>query len=116
VLTVRIHLTMTIPHDLGLFIRYQTAADRAFHKAHTELVKAQKEREKSEIGFEPQNAVQPAAPPAEPEIEPKTTPITCIRTDFAAEPAASVAPDAQLAAEITTAAPNSTNAFVKNAA
>ncbi len=56
VLTMRIHSMITIPHDLGLFIRYQRAADSAFHKAHTELVKAQEkrkksEREASEIGF-----------------------------------------------------------------
>ena len=44
-----------IPHELGLLIRYQTAADRAFHKAHTELLKIQKERKKLEIGFVPQN-------------------------------------------------------------
>ena len=47
---------LTIPKDLGLLIRYQTTADRAFHKAHTELLKVQKERKKSEIGFVPQNA------------------------------------------------------------
>jgi hypothetical protein len=51
-----------MPKDLGLLIRYQTASDRAFQRAHTELVKAQKERKKSEIGFEPQNAEQPTKP------------------------------------------------------
>src|SRR5689334_8323078 len=34
----------SLPAQLGLLIRYQTTADRAFHKAHTELVKAQKQR------------------------------------------------------------------------
>src|SRR6202011_718456 len=48
------------PHDLGLLIRYQTASDRAFHRAHTELLKAQKERKKSEIGFVLQKAEKPA--------------------------------------------------------
>ena len=47
---------MTIPKDLGLLIRYQTTADRAFHKAHAELLKVQKERKNSEIGFVPQTA------------------------------------------------------------
>ena len=51
-----------IPLGLGLLIRYQTSAERAFHRAHTDLVKTQKERKKSEIGFEPQNAGQSAAP------------------------------------------------------
>ena len=44
-----------IPTELGLLIRYQTAADRAFHKAHAELLKIQKERKNLEIGFVPQN-------------------------------------------------------------
>jgi hypothetical protein len=51
-----------LPHDFNLFIRYQTAAERAFDRAHTELIKAQKEREKSEIGFVSQTA-DPAPPP-----------------------------------------------------
>ena len=54
-----------IPKTLGLLIRYQTSAERTFHRAHTELVKTQKERKKSEIGFEPQNASQPPRPMAE---------------------------------------------------
>ena len=53
-----------IPKTLGLLIRYHAAAERAFHRAHTELVKTQKERKKSEIGFEPQNASQPPEPVA----------------------------------------------------
>ena len=65
----------SVPHgfihkDLGLLIRYQAAADRAYHKAHSELLKAQKEREKSGIGFEPEKAEAPsecaAASPQEP--------------------------------------------------
>lgn len=66
-----------MPADLGLLIRYQQAADRAFHKAHAELVKAQKEREKSEIGFDSQSpAVQAEMPcdqptnPPEPDRKP----------------------------------------------
>ena len=58
------------PHDLGLLIRYQTAADRAFHKAHNELVKAQKERKKSEIGFVLEIAGTPAATPVKPDCKP----------------------------------------------
>jgi hypothetical protein len=56
--------TFGIPKTLGLLIRYHAAAERAFHRAHTELVKTQKERKKSEIGFEPQNASQPPEPVA----------------------------------------------------
>ena len=48
-----------VPKNLGLLIRYHTSAERAFHRAHNELVKTQKERKKSEIGFVPQNAAQP---------------------------------------------------------
>jgi hypothetical protein len=51
------------PADLGLLIRYQTAADRAFHRAHAELVKVQKERKKSEIGFVPEIPEEPAPTP-----------------------------------------------------
>ncbi|HEY3841157.1 MAG TPA: hypothetical protein VGL72_31515 [Bryobacteraceae bacterium] len=58
-----------IPTELGLLIRYQTAADRAFHKAHTELLKLQKERKKLEIGFVSETAEEaPAGSPADPEI------------------------------------------------
>jgi len=60
--------------DLGLLIRYQTAADRAYHKAHGELLKAQKERLKSEIGFESQTPA--AAPEAAPKTPETTPPIT----------------------------------------
>lgn len=59
-----------IPANLGLLIRYHTAAERAFHRAHNELVKVQKEREKSEIGFEPQKASQPPKPAASPSPQP----------------------------------------------
>jgi hypothetical protein len=71
------------PKDLPVLIRYQTTADRAFHKAHNELVKTQKQREHSQIGFEPQafgEAVgtappQPVNPPHDP---PKKAPIISI--------------------------------------
>src|ERR1039458_5232265 len=33
----------SIPKDLGLLIRYQTSAERAFHRAHTDLVKTRSE-------------------------------------------------------------------------
>jgi hypothetical protein len=61
-----------IPQHLGLLMRYYTTADRAFHRAHNELIKAQKQRKKSEIGFEPQKAAEPA---------PKTPPET-VTEDF----------------------------------
>jgi len=38
--------------DLELLIRNDSTAERNSHKAHAELVRAQKERQKSEIGFE----------------------------------------------------------------
>ena len=63
-----------IPKELGLLIRYQTSAQNAFHKAHNELVKAQKERKKSEIGFEPKSPSQAVA--NQPENDPKIVPIT----------------------------------------
>jgi hypothetical protein len=64
-----------VPKHLGLLIRYYTSADRAFHRAHNELIKAQKQRRNSEIGFVPQNAVQT---PPEPQ---KWTPET-VTEDF----------------------------------
>jgi len=52
------------PVQLGLFIRYQTTAERSFHKAHTELLKVQKNRQNSKIGFESKKPeVAPEAPP-----------------------------------------------------
>jgi hypothetical protein len=85
--------------DLGVLIRYRTSAENAFHKAHNELVKTQKERQKSEIGFEPQNAGQTADPPPDqPKTGPKTASLACVHTDFPAEPATS-------ATEITPEAP-----------
>ena len=50
--------------DLGLLIRYHQSSDRGFYKARNELLKSQKERQKSQIGFESQNAAQPAETPA----------------------------------------------------
>jgi hypothetical protein len=65
-----------VPANLGLLIRYHTAAERAFHRAHNELVKVQKERRNSEIGFEPQESPEPAdIPPAPPKTGPKTAPM-----------------------------------------
>ena len=63
-----------IPKELALLIRYRTSSENAFHKAHNELVKAQKERAKSEIGFEPKEAAE--APAGQPENSPKVVPIT----------------------------------------
>jgi hypothetical protein len=86
----------SIPKDLALLLRYQTAAERAFHKAHSELLKAQKERKKSEIGFESQNAAKLSdRASAKPKNEPITTKVTWVGSDCPAESAASVAPEAQ---------------------
>ena len=63
-----------IPKELGLLIRYRTSAENAFHKAHNELVKAQKERKKSEIGFESQTPSD--NPSAQPENDSEIVPIT----------------------------------------
>jgi hypothetical protein len=65
-----------IPKSLALLIRYHTTAERAFHKAHQELVKARKERRNREIGFEPQNAAepQPATPPEPRNPDPNNLP------------------------------------------
>jgi len=49
-------------HFMPLMMRYQTAADRAFHKAHTELVKTKKQRGTSQIGFESKKASQASEP------------------------------------------------------
>jgi hypothetical protein len=104
---------LTITKDLGVLIRYQTSAERAFHQAHKELVTAQKEREKSEIAFESQDAAQAADPaPAQPKTGPKTVPITRVETDFPAEPASSAAPDAL---SIPPIAPDASE-FIKKAA
>jgi len=54
---------------LGVFIRYQASAERSFHKAHTELLKAQKQRANSKIGFESKKPE--VAPEAPPKSEPK---------------------------------------------
>ncbi len=67
-----------MPQDLGLLIRYHQSSDRGFYKARTELINAQKERKKSQIGFESPNAGQPAAEspdpiPNPPEPPPETT-------------------------------------------
>ncbi len=54
-----------IPKNLGLLIRYHTSAERAFHKAHNELLKAKKQRQNSEFGFEPQTFGEQVQPPPE---------------------------------------------------
>ena len=95
-----------IPKDLGLLIRYQTSAERAFHRAHTDLVKTQKERKKSEIGFEPQNAA------AHPKIEPKPVNITWIEPDIAADRATLIAQAAKADFELCPEAAE----FIKNLA
>ena len=98
---------LTITKDLGVLIRYQTSAERAFHQAHKELVTAQKQREKSEIDFESQEATEPAEPPsAQPQTGPKTAPITRVQTVFPAETAASGVPDALFFTEIAADAPD----------
>jgi hypothetical protein len=64
-----------LPPDVALVIRYQTTADRAFHKAYADLLKAKKEREKSKIGFESPNALKVAEPTAESVEKPTKPPV-----------------------------------------
>src|SRR5271165_458848 len=83
-----------IPKDLGLLIRYQTTADRAFHRAHNELVKAQKERRRSEIGFVPKNAGNAAA---KDQNEPRICNVTWVGPEYSApkaQPDMKTAPEA----------------------
>jgi hypothetical protein len=103
--------------NLALFIRYQATADRNFHKAHTELVKAQQQRQKSEIDFESQNATKTADNGQRIMADvPKTATATCVKSDFPAETASSAAPEAGAGLEIVPEVPNFKNASLKNAA
>jgi hypothetical protein len=103
-----------MPKDLGLLIRYHQSSDRGFYKAHTELVKVQKERQKSEIDFESQNAVKTADNGQRiTDDVPKTATATCVKTGF---PPAPAAPDAGAGLEIAPEVPNLQNASLKNAA
>ena len=61
----------SIPSELGLLIRYHQSSDRCFYKARHELLTAQKERIKSEIGSERQ---EPADPPPLASEEPQKAP------------------------------------------
>jgi hypothetical protein len=63
-----------MPPDLGLLIRYHQSSDRGFYKARNELLTARKERQKSQIGFESQDAAQPAAQPQEAPVQPPKPP------------------------------------------
>ena len=67
-------MTGLTPVQLGLFIRYQTSAERSFHKAHAALLKAQKQRESSKIGFESKK----------PEMVPEPPPVPAPKTPFPA--------------------------------
>jgi hypothetical protein len=49
----------SITPDLALLMRYHQSSDRCFYKARHELLTAQKERKKSEIGSERQDPVDP---------------------------------------------------------
>ena len=72
----------SIPKDLALLIRYKTTADNAFHRAHNELVKTQKERKKSEIGFESQSSSE------QPKKQPKPISVTWVDNDSSPKSAA----------------------------
>jgi len=69
--------------DLGVLIRYHQSSDRSFYHARTELLKAQKERKKSEIGFESQKAEATREPePQGPENVTKDAPNPSQFPDF----------------------------------
>ena len=85
-----------IPASLGLLIRYQTCAERTFHRAHNELVKTQKERKKSEIGFESQNAAaEPAVTPSQDDTKSKPAPVITEAPEFTPHQATEITPDFQ---------------------
>jgi hypothetical protein len=85
--------TFVLPKDLGLLIRYQTSAERAFHKAHNELVNTRKQRLNSEIGFEPQTFGEevgeetrvPDPTPEAPPKQPENAPVAPISSTFSPE-------------------------------
>ena len=59
----------TLPRELGVLIRYHHSSDRAYLRLRTELLKTQKQRKDSQIGFEPEEISAPAPePPPEPAI------------------------------------------------
>ena len=70
-----------VSKDFGLFLRYQTTADRAYHKCHAELLKAQKERVKSGIGFESKSFAE-TAEAAEAPVETPQKPAAAAPIDF----------------------------------
>ena len=92
--------SFAIPQSLGVLIRYHRTAENNFHKAHNELVKTQKERRKSEIGFESQKAGEPAGPSSpKQKNESITVEKTWAEPDDAPESTSPVAPEAQPVAE-----------------
>lgn len=64
--------TAVLNRDFAHFLRYQTVADRAYRNAHTDLVKAQKERLSGKNGFVSSKDSEPFPPP--PEVTPKPAP------------------------------------------
>ena len=85
------------PVKLGLFIRYQTSAERSFHKAHTTLLRARKQRQDSKIGFESKKPE--VAPEAPPKSEPKK-PRPAAATEKIPFPAPSEPQEPTIAADI----------------
>jgi hypothetical protein len=68
--------------ELALMLRYQTSADRAYHKALAELRKLQQERRLEENGSVSQKPQAPAPKPPKPQSKP--VPVTSVATEFAA--------------------------------
>ena len=94
-----------MPKDLGLLIRYHQSSDRGFYKARNELITAQKERRKSETGFESQDAAKPAETPLESSAPPGLSipappdPLDCESLDDAFE-ALMQGPDGEIAKKV----------------
>ena len=85
-----------IPKDLGLLIRYQTSAQRAFHRAHNELIKAKKQRQNSEIGFVSQNFGEEAPSQSEPQSEPPSQQTEAPPNQPQTAPAATTSPNSSI--------------------
>jgi hypothetical protein len=91
-----------VTRTLPLMIRYQTTAERAFHQAHAELVRAQKQPANCEIGFESQKAPESAelateAPSKTAQASPAPTPKPPAPPAKPAKPAPPATPEAPAA-------------------
>ena len=94
-----------LPPELPVLIRYRTTADNAFLKHLNELLKLQKQRQNSEIGFEPQSYGQevpgePEPDQSEPPKQSKTAPVIPISSSSAPRARDLVFTDAEMAFDL----------------